>query len=609
MNKLLKDDSMTNYKQVFISYKAEEFDVANWVKSTLEHNGISCWMAPTSIPGGSSYASEIEQAIQNCKVFVLLLSDKSQNSKWVAKELDRALNANKIIMPFVLENCALKDDFNFYLTNVQRYEAYLNKVNAMKTMILDIRKIIGNVQPDFNTPQSPSAHAAAPATAPVAPSAPVTVPVAPSTPAAVQTPVTAPIPSSSKITIAGKQISKKLLFGVAAAVILLVILIVSFAGGSDSGNSGQNDTPGIAQTSDKYVEENQNVTLSDDLADTTFILDGVTYQLPCRYTTFINNGWTISTKGINGETKIAGNSKEYVTISKNGTSVTIYPYNLSGNAKPISDCYVGEITCEAYNEADFSIAKGITPKSSAEEITAAFGSAHTQNKYSDYQTLEYVVSDNCSTKFYVYANEEDRKYSSITIKNFVYHETDATETITDIPEYLSSYKAPTSLGNQHNSGIIMIEDDLYCLPAPVSVFLDNGWEITQQSASIVAGDTDSIRIEKDGKEMYVSIKNFAEYQTIPQNCAVYSVTVGELPYEDEPVPNISATLPCGISIGSSKSEADAITGEGYSTNSGTYYYSYSFYEYKNRSVSFDYSVSKNDEKVHKIQLRCDSWDY
>ena len=49
-----------------------------------------------------------------------------------------------------------------------------------------------------------------------------------------------------------------------------------------------------------------------------------------------------------------------------------------------------------------------------------------------------------------------------------------------------------------------------------------------------------------GKEMYVSIKNFAEYQTIPQNCAVYSVTVGELPYEDEPVPNISATLPCGI---------------------------------------------------------------
>ena len=36
------------YDNVFISYKAEEFDEANWVKKTLETNGISCWMAPMS---------------------------------------------------------------------------------------------------------------------------------------------------------------------------------------------------------------------------------------------------------------------------------------------------------------------------------------------------------------------------------------------------------------------------------------------------------------------------------------------------------------------------------------------------------------------------------
>lgn len=54
-------------KDVFISYKAEETEEAAWVKSVLESNGISCWMAPSCIPGGSSYAVEIPQAIRNAR--------------------------------------------------------------------------------------------------------------------------------------------------------------------------------------------------------------------------------------------------------------------------------------------------------------------------------------------------------------------------------------------------------------------------------------------------------------------------------------------------------------------------------------------------------------
>lgn len=130
-------------KQVFISYKSEEFDEANWVRTVLETNGISCWMAPMCITGGSSYATEIPQAIRNCTVFVLILSEQSQSSKWVSREVDRAINENKIIMPFMLENCSLKDDFNFYLTNVQRYAAYESKMAAVEKMVREIKAILG----------------------------------------------------------------------------------------------------------------------------------------------------------------------------------------------------------------------------------------------------------------------------------------------------------------------------------------------------------------------------------------------------------------------------------------------------------------------------------
>ena len=120
---------------VFISYKSEEYTEASWVKSCLEENGLKCWMAPDSIPGGSSYADEITSAIENCQVFVLILSQKVQTSNHVKKEIDLALNNGKPILPFMIENCRLQKAFNYYLTDVQRYYAYQNRSTEMKKMI------------------------------------------------------------------------------------------------------------------------------------------------------------------------------------------------------------------------------------------------------------------------------------------------------------------------------------------------------------------------------------------------------------------------------------------------------------------------------------------
>lgn len=130
-------------KEIFISYKSEEYSDAFWVKEQLEKEGLSCWMAPMDISGGTSYATEIPKAIKNCKVFVLILSKGAQESKWVPRELDQAINENKIIMPFTIKKCTLQSDFSFYLTNVQRYDAYLNKNSAMESLTRDIKKHLG----------------------------------------------------------------------------------------------------------------------------------------------------------------------------------------------------------------------------------------------------------------------------------------------------------------------------------------------------------------------------------------------------------------------------------------------------------------------------------
>ena len=129
-------------KDVFISYKSEEYEKAEQLRVVLEQNGISCWRAPNSIPTGSNYAMEIPKAIRSCSVFVILLSQRAQQSKWVCKELDRAINNGKVIVPVMLEQCPLRDPFDFYLTDVQRYEAFTQAEQALQQIVQQIQALL-----------------------------------------------------------------------------------------------------------------------------------------------------------------------------------------------------------------------------------------------------------------------------------------------------------------------------------------------------------------------------------------------------------------------------------------------------------------------------------
>ena len=140
-------------KDVFISYKSEEFDSANMVRGVLERNGISCWMAPADIPSGSNYAVEVPNAIRAAKVVVFILSEQSQKSEWTQKELDIALNAKKPIMPFALEECDLISPFDFYLGNVQRNDVFQDVSSGLEKLVRDIKALTGSDAQSVDIPE------------------------------------------------------------------------------------------------------------------------------------------------------------------------------------------------------------------------------------------------------------------------------------------------------------------------------------------------------------------------------------------------------------------------------------------------------------------------
>ena len=147
---------------VFISYSSAEMSQAETVRNVLEENGIPCWMAPRDIPGGSNYTKEIPTAIRGCQVFVLILSQNAQKSQWVLRELDSAVNSGKVILPFMLEDCALNDEFNFLLTGAQRYAAYQKKAEALETLVGRVKAVVAHGESVARTkkeaPQEPASQ-------------------------------------------------------------------------------------------------------------------------------------------------------------------------------------------------------------------------------------------------------------------------------------------------------------------------------------------------------------------------------------------------------------------------------------------------------------------
>lgn len=130
---------------VFISYSSKQQDEAMSVYNKLMQEGITCWMAPQSIPIGSQYYLEISKAIHDIKILVLVLTDDAVKSVYVPKEVSASMGARKRVMPFQLGEVELKNGFDFLLTDVQitheESEGHLNLDTLTRLVRTELQKL------------------------------------------------------------------------------------------------------------------------------------------------------------------------------------------------------------------------------------------------------------------------------------------------------------------------------------------------------------------------------------------------------------------------------------------------------------------------------------
>ncbi len=116
----MTDDSVqTSGGDVFVSYASQDSAVANSIVENLESHGLKCWIAPRDVTPGSQYADEIVGAINDSKVFVLVLSENALISPHVGRELERAASKRRRIIVLRTDAAPLTRSFEYFLSESQ----------------------------------------------------------------------------------------------------------------------------------------------------------------------------------------------------------------------------------------------------------------------------------------------------------------------------------------------------------------------------------------------------------------------------------------------------------------------------------------------------------
>ncbi len=105
--------------RVFISHSSKNSDIAEKLCGKLEEKGFPCFLAPRDIHSGCEYAEEIINGIDNSDVIVLLLSEASNSSPHVLREIERAVSKKKPIIVYKLEEVSLSKSLEYFLMTHQ----------------------------------------------------------------------------------------------------------------------------------------------------------------------------------------------------------------------------------------------------------------------------------------------------------------------------------------------------------------------------------------------------------------------------------------------------------------------------------------------------------
>jgi hypothetical protein len=101
------EENMANKKQrkTFLSYSRVNSDFAKKLAKELKAEGFPVWLDQLDIPLGARWDVELEKALDESEIFMIIMTPDSISSENVRDEIGYAIDNGKRFLPIMLENC------------------------------------------------------------------------------------------------------------------------------------------------------------------------------------------------------------------------------------------------------------------------------------------------------------------------------------------------------------------------------------------------------------------------------------------------------------------------------------------------------------------------
>ena len=155
---------------VFISHSSKDKSAADTICNALESNGLTCWIAPRDIVFGTDWSAAIVAGLEECPAVVVILSQNSNASEQVRREVQRSFEKQKVVIPIRIDDVWPTASMEYYLAPVHWLNAPGGAVESQLPTLIDGLK--RQLHPDGGGPPSPTTvavpSAVPPSQAPVA---------------------------------------------------------------------------------------------------------------------------------------------------------------------------------------------------------------------------------------------------------------------------------------------------------------------------------------------------------------------------------------------------------------------------------------------------------
>jgi hypothetical protein len=107
----------------FISYSSRDKTAADAACAVLESTGVRCWIAPRDIRPGVEYGTAIIDAIEQCRVMVLIFSSSANESRQIHREIERVVSKGIPIVPVRIEDVVPTKSMEYFLGAIHWLDA------------------------------------------------------------------------------------------------------------------------------------------------------------------------------------------------------------------------------------------------------------------------------------------------------------------------------------------------------------------------------------------------------------------------------------------------------------------------------------------------------